>query len=57
LEDDANAKILLLEDSENVMIPSDSSLIGSYMEWTRNKKKISKMKWFCQMQHSLPPGM
>jgi hypothetical protein len=56
LEDDAKAKVLLFEDSENAMIPSDSSLIGSYMECTRNKK-IIKMKWFCQIRHSPPPGM
>lgn len=36
LEDDANAKIFFFEDFKNVMIPSDNSSIGSYMEYTKN---------------------
>jgi hypothetical protein len=50
LEDNATAKILLFEDSGNDLIPSDSGLNGSSMEYAQKNKKP---KWFSQ--HALFP--
>jgi hypothetical protein len=52
LEDYTIEEILILQDSDNSLIPSDSGLSERYI------KRMHQMKWFCQKcDIPLHPGM
>ena len=54
LEDDAIAKTLLFEDSNNDLIPSDSGLSESYTEYVQKRKGQSNQVVLLKMQCLCP---